>query len=75
VHPVQVVQVHVGDRGEHHDPGGVDHDVDPAERRLDALEGGFHLLLVGDVTADGDGLAPGRGDLDSSLTSAAGARS
>ncbi|CRK51781.1 hypothetical protein RHCRD62_30445 [Rhodococcus sp. RD6.2] len=52
VHPVQFVEIQVHDRGEDHDPGGVDHDVESAERTLGGVEHRLHRGLVGYVTAD-----------------------
>jgi hypothetical protein len=62
VHPIEVGEVELGKRLQDHQAGRVDDDVDPAELELDRVERRRHRVLVGHVTADGDGPAALSGD-------------
>jgi hypothetical protein len=57
-HPVENVQVEVGQRRQGHDSGRVDDHVDTAERLLGRVEHGDHRGLVRHISLDRDGLAP-----------------
>ena len=57
VHPVQFIEVQVHHRGEDHDSGGVNDDVDSAESGLNLIKEPGHGNLVGHIPADGYGLA------------------
>ena len=57
MHAIECVELQLDPRGEQHQPGGVDDDVDTTERFFDSVEEGGCRLLVGHVQAHGDRFA------------------
>ena len=57
MHPIEVIEVQLGDRSAQHDARGVHHHIQTTVLTLDLIEERDHRLHVSDIPAQSDGRA------------------